>query len=118
MHIDYKVMKYRPNVVSFLIGCRFLDKFMFSFQTLQCTVRIAKFFAKTSYYVANAFQYFFWNLAILIGCSVSTEICRISCYESINQSIEGLFHEMKPPTTRNTYRTTRDNEKKIKQKNR
>ena len=56
MHIDYRVMKYRPNVVSVLIGCRFLEKFMF-FQTLR-TVRIAKIFAKISYYVANAFESF------------------------------------------------------------
>jgi len=32
-------------------------------------VRIAKFFAKISYYVANAFESFFWNLAILFSNS-------------------------------------------------
>ena len=42
---------------------------MFSFQTSHVrTVRIAKIFAKISYYVANAFV-FFWNLAILFSNS-------------------------------------------------
>ena len=40
---------------------------MFSFSDFTCTVRIAKIFAKISYYVANAFVSFleFSNITIL-----------------------------------------------------
>ena len=65
VHIDYRS---RPNVVSVLIGYRFLEKFMF-FSDFTCTVRIAKIFAKISYHVTKAFVSFFWNLAILFSNS-------------------------------------------------
>jgi len=54
VHIDYKVM----HVVSVLIGYRFLEKFMFSFQTLHVLCELRKFLPKISYYVANAFVSF------------------------------------------------------------
>ena len=65
----YRLQSYawsRPNVVSVLIGYRFLEKIVI-FSDFTCTVGIAKFFAKISYYVANAFVSFFWNLAILFS---------------------------------------------------
>jgi len=60
----------RPNVVSVLIGYRFLEKIMFSFQTLRVGYSAnCEIFAKISYYVTNAFVSFFWNLAILFSNS-------------------------------------------------
>jgi len=66
MHIDYRVMKYRPNVVSVLIGCRFLEKIMFSFQTLHvlCELRksLTKYRIMLYYIIVLYYRIFFWNL--------------------------------------------------------
>ena len=47
MHIDYRVMHeiYRPNVLSVLIGYRFLEKYVI-FSDFTCTVLIAKILPK------------------------------------------------------------------------
>ena len=68
MHIDYRVMKYRPNVVSVLIGYRFLEKFMFSFQTLHVLCELRKCLPK--YHIMWPIpSNLFWNLAILFSNS-------------------------------------------------
>ena len=60
----YYYYYYRLNVVSVLIGYRFLEKFMFSFQTLHVLCELRKFLLKYRIMWPMP-SYLFWNLAIL-----------------------------------------------------
>jgi len=67
----YRLQSYarsRPNVVSVLIGYRFLEKFMFSFQTLPVMCELQIFLPKYSIMWPMT-SYLFWNLAILFSNS-------------------------------------------------
>jgi len=60
MHIDYRVMKYRPNVVSVLIGCiDFLKNLCSPFRLYMYCANCENFCQNIVLaYVANAFESF------------------------------------------------------------
>jgi len=68
---------YRLNIESVLIGYRFLEK-LCSLSDFTCTVRIAKIFARISYYVAIGKQKpnSITDFTVKDRCTILTEIYR------------------------------------------